>query len=161
MFLLQRQAHVCWVVCFKWRFQVGRKPFYRWKNLALIMVIVLCGAIRAGPFGPFGFVKYEFMSEPGEWGCAWRGGGRTQMQNSKENFIFLIENKKRGWKTRDKTWPDNTWMTETSMEVKVLNWGNRETKYCGEVIGDEVKTKTGDVNEPNDVTRKNMAKTIG
>ena len=34
-----------------------------------------------------------------------------------------------------------------------MRYGNLETKYCGEVIGDEVQlgTKTGDKDEPNDV----------
>ena len=36
-----------------------------------------------------------------------------------------------------------------------MTWGNLETKYCGEAIGDGVQlwTKTGDVDEPNDVAR--------
>jgi len=38
-------------------------------------------------------------------------------------------------------------------EDLAMTWGNLETKYCGEVIGDGVQlwTKTGDMDEPNDV----------
>ena len=52
------------------------------------------------------------------------------------------------------------------MSVRILpwTWGNLETKYCGEVIGEGVQlwTKTGDMDEPNDmarVTGENIAKT--
>ena len=36
-----------------------------------------------------------------------------------------------------------------------MTWGNLETKYCGEVIDDGVQlwTKTGDMDEHNDVER--------
>ena len=49
-------------------------------------------------------------------------------------------------------------------EDLAMTWGNLETKYCGEVISDGVQmwTKTGDMDEPNDVQErlgKNNGKT--
>ena len=54
--------------------------------------------------------------------------------------------------------PDLTKQTKNcgmNGKVRILQrlWLNLETKYCEEVIGDEVQlwTKTGDKDEPNDV----------
>ena len=34
-------------------------------------------------------------------------------------------------------------------EDSAMSWVNQETKYCGEVISDDVQLWTGDMSEPN------------